>query len=144
MKKYLILLFLGFTLVTSGQEKYPVYCEILTFKSGGITNSHVLIDMGEDACGFLVDENKKEIKFGSLIAAANYMVKRGWRIVTSYSMEANLFILGRNYSPFCKYYLMEKLVSSDNEMFDGLNIWYENKKSRRNYENKKYNDDVYK
>ena len=142
MRKIIILLSLVCSLASFSQEKYPVYCEVLTFSSNSLGRCRVLVDMGEYSCGVLVDENKKEIQFGSLIAAANYMVKRGWRIVTSYSMEAN--IIGRAHSAFCKYFLMEKQVCSETEMYDGLNIWYENKKSRQSYENKKTNDDVYK
>lgn len=143
MRKIIILLSLVCSLASFSQEKYSVYCEILTFSSGSLGRCRVLIDMGENACGVLVDENKKEIQFGSLIAAANYMVKRGWHIITSYSMETNIFF-GRSYNQFCKYFLMEKQVVSASEIYEGLNIWYENKKSRQSYENKKSNDDVYK
>lgn len=144
MRKIIILLSLVCSLASFSQEKYPVYCEVLTFSSNSLGRCRVLIDMGEQSCGVLVDENKKEIQFGSLIAAANYMVKRGWRIVTSYGMEANIAFLGRSNNPFCKYFLMEKQVGSDAEMHYGLNIWYENKKSRKSYETKKSNDDMYK
>lgn len=88
---------------------------------------HVLIDMGEYACGVIIDENNKELEFGSLVDAANFMAKRGWRIINSYCM---------NVSPVAKCFVLEKQVSSDAETYDGLKLWYENKKARQQYESK--------
>lgn len=122
----------------SAQDKYPVYCNLICFNEHNIGKCNVLIDMGVYATGTLIDENNKEIKFGSLVAAANYMVKRGWRVVSVYSVEFKtpFDTPFRNVSGFATNYVLEKMVSSDAESFEGLKIWYKNTKAREEYESK--------
>lgn len=123
----------------NAQDKYPVYCKLMCFNEHSLTKCSVLIDMGLYATGTLVDENNKQIKFGSLVAAANYMVKRGWRVVSVYSVEVEKVyggVFGSASAVSGINYVLEKMVSSDAESFDGLKIWYENKKAREEYESK--------
>lgn len=146
MKRFIISLLIALPAFAMAQEKYPAYCDIFSFDGAG--KCHVLVDFGEHSCGVLVDENKKEIEFGSLISALDYLVHRGWVLKFVYSKEAPVTFLGRNYSPHATHYILEKPVSSRKEIYEGIEIWYENKKSRNSMKAKKnqmtmYIDEVF-
>lgn len=75
------------------QQRY--YCEIKGIEKGISSGLKIIFDFGTEASynmwGDLssklkfVDENGDEIKFNSMVDAANYMVRRGWNFQQAYS-----------------------------------------------------------
>ncbi len=75
------------------QRRY--YCEIKGIEKGLSSGLKIIFDFGTQASyniwGDLssklkfVDDNGKEIKFNSMVDAANYMVEKGWTFQQAYS-----------------------------------------------------------
>lgn len=114
MKRLLLVLFICFPLMSHAQnvakpgEPYEVYCEF----SLGLKSATINI---EDNYFKLLDENGEPIKFKDNLNLANYLSKRGWRL-----MEHEGSTVGK--------LLMVKMVKSDEEIFEHLNI--EDKKKK--------------
>lgn len=97
-----IIVFLFITGNTYAQQRY--YCEVkgiekelssklkIIFDFGTITSYNVWGGLKSQL--ELVDENGKEIKFNSMVDAANFMVNRGWTFQQAYSSvySGNLII----------------------------------------------------
>lgn len=100
--------------------KYPVYCDLKAYNFWGVGKVKVILDMGEVANGkgayeSLYDADGKQIKFNTVMAAVNYMAKRGWKLdktyyVTEGGMKAQTVI----------HYVLVKNVKSDNEIREGI------------------------
>ena len=130
MKKFILFALISvlfFSFNASAQEKsnenetVRVYAELLGRSTNvlGLTkNCTVDLDLGQIQSVFksytLQDENEKNIKFSSMVAAMNYMGERGWKFVQTYVVT----IQGQN----VYHWLMYKDISSFEELLEGLNV----------------------
>lgn len=137
------------------QGTHRVYAELLGIGSnllGLNKNVWVTVDMGQyqnrmKTASHILDENGKEIKFNSMVAALNYMGERGWNFIQAYIVtegKQNVY-----------HWLMYKDISSDEELYEGLHVRNtvsepekkkkskENKKSGRNGKPDKTDDAIY-
>lgn len=110
-KTRLILLVLGLLLClpqAHAQRKY--YCEVIGKEKELGTGLKIVVDFGKDPTyniwgelkndQKLVDEQGKEIKFKSMVDAANFMVGKGWTFLQAYgSVYGGSFI---SHWIFCK------------------------------------------
>lgn len=101
---------------------YKVYCEISCWSSGLSDKKTVEVDFGQYSNWLsgnrrLADENGKAIAFNSMIEATNYMARRGWTLEQAYvvSRQTN----GTSITPIL-HYLMSKMVTSDEQIVEGL------------------------
>lgn len=116
------------------QEKRVTYCELLNYNYGGYGKLKVLVDFGElskESYSILCGSDGKKIKFKTIVEAINHMAKHGWRIVESYHVSA------WNYK--ITHYLMEKVITSDDEITEGLYL----KPEKEPYRMGKKGDDMY-
>ena len=97
MKKIFAILlvsFLMFTFSSVASAEEPtqrVYAELLGTGTNFLNlnkNVKVSVDLGQFQSATkaytLLDENGKDIKFNSMVAAMNYMGERGWKFVQAY------------------------------------------------------------
>lgn len=104
MKEKLLRLLLVMSLIMNIENAYAqhrYYCEVKGIEKELSSGLKIIFDFGTKASyniwGDLssklkfVDENGEEIKFNSMVDAANYMVERGWNFQQAYSS-----IYGRN------------------------------------------------
>lgn len=92
-KWLLVFCLMLFTGHVYAQQRY--YCEIKGIEKEMTSGLKIIFDFGikasynmwGDLSGKLkfVDENGEEIKFNSMVDAANYMVQRGWTFQQAYS-----------------------------------------------------------
>ena len=73
------------SVVPTEDGKYPVYCDLKAYNFWGVGKVKVILDMGAVTDGggsfeSLFGEDGKQIKFNTVMAAVNYMAKRGWKI----------------------------------------------------------------
>lgn len=118
MKKYFILFFLALTsTMLLAQDKYKVYCSLIgdenSLKKGIVS---VRIDYGQSDLkdNKFVDENGKEIKFRTMVAAMNFMSKLGWNLEQVYNRYDKI-----DGSPII-IWVLSKEVFSDEEITDGF------------------------
>ena len=123
MKKVLLLLVLAFmslcaqaqNVMQSG-DKNPAYCVVMGYNVWGFGKVKVQLDLGRKTNnnGFdsLYDENGKKMKFNSMVSVLNYMGQHGWRCINTYYLTKG--------STNVIHYLMEKWISSDDEITEGL------------------------
>lgn len=102
-------------------ETMRVYAELLgtgTNFLGLNKNVKVTVDMGQYQSATkaytLQDENGKDIKFNSMVAAMNYMGQRGWKFVQTYVVTVDK---QRVY-----HWLLYKDVKDASEIMDGLKV----------------------
>ena len=108
------------SLTLPAQEKYKVYCEVTYYTPPISLNSYVYLNIGDKRHSIYAD-NGKRMKFGSTIQAINYMAKRGWKLHGTYiyyDAKEDKVIKDNDYNHF----IMVKEVSSDDEIFKGINI----------------------
>lgn len=118
----------------NSQEKRVTYCELLNYNYGGYGKLKVLVDFGNLSKGsysVLCDNDGKKIKFKTIIEAINKMADCGWRVIESYHVSA------WNYK--ITHYLMEKVVTSDEQITEGLVL----KPEKEPYRMGKKGDDMY-
>ena len=126
MKKilYIIVIFLtaigakAQSVVPTEDGKYPTYCDLKAYNFWGAGKVKVILDMGEVANGkgafeSLYDADGKQIKFNTVMAAVNYMAKRGWKLDKTYYVTEGA---GKN----VLHYVLVKNVKSDNEIREGI------------------------
>lgn len=98
MKKILVVLFVLFLSLNCYAQQQKYYCEVIGTRSSGIGKGlDIYIDFGDKTSvnfwGVIskklkfVDENGEEIKFNSLVDAANYMIAKGWIFQQAYHVE---------------------------------------------------------
>ena len=110
MKKLLVILFMFMPLVSVAQNfnedggKYEVYCRVIDLGSG----RNILIN---DKHYKIVDKDGKLVGTKEVMEILNLLAKRGWKLVSSFSYEANGNV---------KYFIMKKEVSDDKEIELGL------------------------
>ncbi|MBQ7869024.1 MAG: hypothetical protein IJ355_01635 [Prevotella sp.] len=118
-------------------QKRPVYCNVMGYNFWGFGKVKVQLDMGRktDIKGFdaLYGEDGKKLKFNTMMQVLNYMGERGWRVVNTYyiteSSKQNVI-----------HYLLEKWISSEDEITEGLILKEENSKP---YKPGEGGDDMY-
>lgn len=95
MKKLFLFLFITFISCSVYSQNRRFYCEVKGIEKSITSGLKIIFDFGESTSyniwGDLssklkfVDEKGKEIKFNSMIDAANYMVEKGWTFQQAYS-----------------------------------------------------------
>lgn len=103
-------------------EQMRVYAELLGTKTNVLglnKNVKVTVDMGQFQSSYkaytLQDEDGKDIKFNSMVAAMNYMGQRGWKFVQTY-------IIGDAKSGYVYHWLLYKDVNNAEEIMEGLKV----------------------
>lgn len=127
MKKIFAILlvsFLMFTFSSVASAEEPtqrVYAELLGTGTNFLNlnkNVKVSVDLGQfqsvTKAYTLLDENGKDIKFNSMVAAMNYMGERGWKFVQAYVVTvSNQNVL---------HWLLYKDVTDPAQIKEGLNV----------------------
>lgn len=126
MKKIILILAIIFmaigakaqSTIQSEDGKYPVYCDLKAYNFWGVGKVKVMLDMGAVSNGggsfeSLYGEDGKQIKFNTVMAAVNYMAKKGWILDKTYYVTegAGRAIL---------HYVLVKRVKNDSEIREGL------------------------
>lgn len=127
MKKILLALFMSVLMVSisataSAEEPTQrAYAELLGTGTNFLNlnkNVKVSVDLGQFQSATkaytLLDENGKDIKFNSMVAAMNYMGERGWKFVQAYVVTvSNQNVL---------HWLLYKDVTDPAQIKEGLNV----------------------
>lgn len=126
MKKIILILAIIFmaigaraqSTIQSEDGKYPVYCDLKAYNFWGVGKVKVMLDMGavsNNGGSFesLYGEDGKQIKFNTVMAAVNYMAKKGWILDKTYYVTEGA---GRA----VLHYVLVKRVKNDNEIREGL------------------------
>ena len=127
MKKIILILAIIFMAISAKAQstiqsedgKYPVYCDLKAYNFWGVGKVKVMLDMGAVSNGggsfeSLYGEDGKQIKFNTVMAAVNYIAKRGW------SLEKTYYISEGMKQQAVIHYVMMKRVKNDSEIRDGL------------------------
>ncbi len=95
MKRYIIIYFLMFFVSTVQAQSRKYFCEIKGIEKEMSAGLKIVFDFGESSVYSiwgslkskqkLVDEKGKEIKFYSMVDAANYMAEKGWNFLQAYT-----------------------------------------------------------
>ena len=133
MKKIFLFLVLALSSMRIWAQ-HTVYCEIMQFNPAGLGASLISVDFGNKGVDELVDENGKKIKFNSSVDALMYMEKRGWTVVSVFSV---IHDPGISKAVPVVHYLMKKTVSDYSEKMDGIHT----KKATTQQKQKKTLDD---
>ena len=104
--------------IQSEDGKYQVYCDLKAYNFWGVGKVKVMLDMGAVSNGggsfeSLYDEDGKQIKFNTVMAAVNYMAKKGWILDKTYYVTEGA---GRA----VLHYVLVKRVKNDSEIREGL------------------------
>ena len=127
MKKIFAILLVSFLMFTyssvaSAEEPTQrVYAELLGTGTNFLNlnkNVKVSVDLGQFQSATkaytLLDENGKDIKFNSMVAAMNYMGERGWKFVQAYVVTvSNQNVL---------HWLLYKDITDPAQIKEGLNV----------------------
>lgn len=116
MKKIFLFLVLALSSMSIWAQ-HTVYCEIMQFNPAGLGASVISVDFGNKGADELVDENGKKIKFNSSIDVLMYMEKRGWNVVSAFSV---IHDPGISKAVPVVHYLMKKIVSDYSEIMNGI------------------------
>lgn len=123
MKRFLLILAcLLCCFATDAQERYKAYCSIMGGQAvGSNAVSDVRIDYGQEnqRRNYLVDEAGKRIDFPTMVAAMNYMAKRGWALEQTYVVRKESTI-DNNHDRDVVVWILCKEVESDDEILEGL------------------------
>lgn len=112
----------GFSTTVSAEEQIQrVYAELLGTGTNFLNlnkNVKVSVDLGQFQSATkaytLLDENGKDIKFNSMVAAMNYMGERGWKFIQAYVVTvSNQNVL---------HWLLYKDVTDPAQIKEGLNV----------------------
>ncbi len=103
----------------------------------GFGKVKVQLDMGRktDIKGFdaLYGEDGKKLKFNTMMQVLNYMGERGWRVI-------NTYYITESSKQSVIHYLLEKWISSEDEITEGLILKDEDSKP---YKPGEGGDDMY-
>ncbi len=123
MKRFLLILAcLLCCFAADAQERYKAYCSIMGGQAvGSNAVSDVRIDYGQEnqRRNYLVDEAGKRIDFPTMVAAMNYMAKRGWALEQTYVVRKESTI-DNNHDRDVVVWILCKEVESDDEILEGL------------------------
>lgn len=112
----------GITTTASAEETTQrVYAELLGTGTNFLNlnkNVKVSVDLGQFQSATkaytLLDENGKDIKFNSMVAAMNYMGERGWKFIQAYVVTvSNQNVL---------HWLLYKDITDPAQIKEGLNV----------------------
>lgn len=127
MKKILVALFMSVLMLsvsTTASAEEPTqraYAELLGTGTNFLNlnkNVKVSVDLGQFQSATkaytLLDENGKDIKFNSMVAAMNYMGERGWKFIQAYVVTvSNQNVL---------HWLLYKDITDPAQIKEGLNV----------------------
>lgn len=127
MKKILVIMLvavLTFGINTKASAEEPtqrVYAELLGTGTNFLNlnkNVKVSVDLGQFQSATkaytLLDDNGKDIKFNSIVAAMNYMGERGWKFIQAYVVTvSNQNVL---------HWLLYKDITDPAQIKEGLNV----------------------
>ena len=96
MKKILTSILLLFVVLCSYAQTKRYYCEVKGIEKELSSGLKIIFDFGNQASynmwgdlssklKFVDEKNGEEIKFNSMVDAANYMVEKGWSFQQAYS-----------------------------------------------------------
>ena len=106
--------------IVAPEGKYEVYCDMISFNLRGGVGAKV--DVGSSPSKYTdyeyICEDGKEKKFNSVMAALDYMGKRGWHLHTIYVVQETIFDKVENIT----HYLLVKFVTDDSQKRDGLDL----------------------
>lgn len=95
MKKLLLIALIALATIKSHSQTHRYYCEVKGVEKGLSSGLKIIFDFGTNASynmwgglsGKLkfVNDEGEEIKFNSMVDAANYMVDKGWNFQQAYS-----------------------------------------------------------
>lgn len=108
--------------VAEAQEKYKAYCSVIGEQVVGSNSvSGIRIDYGQEdqRRNYLVDESGRRIDFPTMIAAMNYMSKRGWTLEQTYVVRKESTIDDKHDRNVIVWVLCKDVVSDD-EILEGL------------------------
>ena len=108
----------GIAAFAATHRVYALFRTIPTNVMGMNANVIVRIDLGQFQSGSknytLLDENGKELKFNSPMAALNYMSERGWVYLNNFERKPDNIPT--------EYWLMYKEVENDSQITEGWKI----------------------
>lgn len=127
MRKILLAVFMSVmmlsisTTASAEETTKRVYAELLGTGTNFLNlnkNVKVSVDLGQFQSATkaytLLDENGKDIKFNSMVAAMNYMGERGWKFIQAYVVTvSNQNVL---------HWLLYKDVTDPAQIKEGLNV----------------------
>ena len=131
----------------SAQEIYETYCDIQCFGNRGLLSSNAVVslDFGDDRNVDILGVDGKPLKFPSVVAVANYMAKRGWKLAQTY-VRVEKVVFDKDLDPNVQHLIMVKTVSSDDEIKAGLDLSFsksaEEKQKEKEEKLKKRNDRI--
>lgn len=121
----------------TAKDRYPVYCVVMGYNFWGVGKVKVELDMGKYANtkGFdsIYEEDGKKKRFNTMMAVLNFMGERGWKCVGTYYVTVS--------KSHVVHYLMEKMVTSKEEITEGL-LLREDTEPVRKEKRKKRREDV--
>lgn len=110
----------GIEVTETSEGEHRVYAELVG--SGNLTSHKydiVSVDLGQRQAFLrsyhLVEENGKDIKFNSMVAALNFMSLRGWNFIQAYVTSC-----GKDNEE--THWLMYKDVTDESEIYEGLMV----------------------
>lgn len=127
MRKILLAVFMSVmmlsisTTASAEETTQRVYAKLLGTGTNFLNlnkNVKVSVDLGQFQSATkaytLLDENGKDIKFNSMVAAMNYMGERGWKFIQAYVVTvSNQNVL---------HWLLYKDVTDPAQIKEGLNV----------------------
>lgn len=122
MKKILLILLLALSASSFAQQSQPiekerpVYCDVMAYNFWGVGKVRVIIDLGADRNGTILTEDKKAMKFNSIIDVLNYMSKLGWHVKDSYYLSEEVS------KQKVLHYLLEKMITDDEQITEGISV----------------------
>lgn len=127
MRKILLAVFMSVmmlsisTTASAEETTKRVYAELLGTGTNFLNlnkNVKVSVDLGQFQSATkaytLLDENGKDIKFNSMVAAMNYMGERGWKFIQAYVVTVN--------NQNVLHWLLYKDVTDPAQIKEGLNV----------------------
>lgn len=112
MNRFLLAAFLSFIgIVSFAQTPYKTYCNLIgdeNFLKRGIIDIRVDYGEGDFKDNKFVDENGKEIKFLTMVAAMNFMSKLGWQLEQVYNRIDQV-----DGSPMIIWVLSKEIISEE-------------------------------
>lgn len=119
------------------QSKYPAYCDLCQYGESNSKNITISLDFGDAHVVDILDDNGDKAKFASPISAIAIMVQNGWKLLTVY-YKNDIALVGVPST----HYIMEKMVSSEEEVKAGLRL-SKVKEKKPKVERVKSDDGVY-
>ena len=128
-----ILMLLSISL--QAQNQYKAYCNVLGYNFWGVGKVSVQLDLGHKNYDCLYGEDGKPIKFDTMMGVLDYMAKRGWNTIGTY-------FISELSGPKVIHYLLEKTITDDTQITDGLNL-KKAEKEEKPYKRGQASDDMY-